>query len=52
MLQTIQRMHAFAGATGTFLSPTLAASLWLFSIKKLLPKILHLVAVLYARKTG
>jgi len=37
VLESVQGMHAFAGATCTFFTPTLSTGLWLFSIQKLLP---------------
>jgi hypothetical protein len=52
VLESIKSVHAFAGTTCTFFSPTLSTSLWLFGIQELLSKILHIGAVLYASKTG
>jgi hypothetical protein len=52
VLESVQGVHAFAGTTRTFFSPTLSTSLWLFGIQELLSKVLHVDTVLYTSKIG
>jgi hypothetical protein len=50
VLETIQGVHAFTGASRPLFIPALATGAWLFSIKELLPEILHVFALLYLGK--
>jgi hypothetical protein len=52
VLESVQGVHAFAGAARAFFSPALSTGLWLFLIQELLSKILHVGAVLYACEAG
>jgi hypothetical protein len=52
VLESVQGVHAFTGTASTLFTPAFATSLWLFSIQKLLPKILHVSTGLYACETG
>jgi hypothetical protein len=52
VFESVQGMHAFAGATSCFFIPTLAASFWLVSVDKLLSQLSHVLTVLYVCKIG
>jgi hypothetical protein len=52
VLESVQRVHAFAGATATLFIPTLATSLWFLPCKELFTQPSHVTAILYVSKVG
>jgi hypothetical protein len=52
MFESIQRVHAFAGAARSFFIPALATCLWFFAVEELLAQFTHMIAVLYVIKSG
>jgi hypothetical protein len=50
MFESIQRVHAFAGAARSFFIPAFSAGLWFFAVKELLAQFTHMIAVLYVIK--